>query len=69
MSLQRTEPRTWEEEKEHRRKVLSKLQRVQGLQSLIDEWEPIDSDEARDYLRELKERLRQARHQYFSMKP
>jgi hypothetical protein len=70
-AAQRTHFASWDEEISHRQKVHKKLDKIRGLQSLLDEWEahPIDSDDYRDYLRELRDRLRCARVQYEAMKP
>ncbi len=71
VSVQRTHFRSWDEEREHREKRLRKLERIQGLQALLDEWEKheIDSDEAQEYLRELRQKLHSARTQFKCMKP
>ncbi len=71
MTNQRTNFRSWDEEKEHRQKVVRKLQQVQGIEALLAEWEarPIDSDQYRDYLVHLRAKLRTARTNYEAMQP
>jgi hypothetical protein len=67
---QRTTFRTWEDELAHRNKVIKKLEKIQGLQALLDSWEatPQNSDDYRAYLRTLRQRLRSAQTQYACMK-
>jgi hypothetical protein len=68
---QRTNPRTWEDELIHRKKVIKKLEKIQGLQALLDSWQatPLNTDDYRAYLRTLKQKLRTAQTQYACMKP
>jgi hypothetical protein len=70
MGTQRTHFSSWNEELHHRNKVIKKLEKIQGLQALLDSWEaqPQDSDDYRAYLRTLKQRLRTAQTQYACMK-
>jgi hypothetical protein len=71
MTAQRTHFRSWQEELDHRQKVGKKLEKLQGIQALLTEWEakPEDSEDYRDYLRHLREKLHAARTQYEAMKP
>jgi hypothetical protein len=57
---------TWTDEKTHRQKVIAKLQRIQGLEALLHEWETRqhDSEENYQYVLKLKERIRRARNEY-----
>jgi len=61
----------WEEELKHRAKIHEKLAKIQGLEALLQEWEPLDdgSEEAHAYILHLRERLRAARNQYLVTKP
>jgi hypothetical protein len=59
---------SWEWEQVHRQKVLRKLDKIQGLQALVDSWEA-HPDPDYDYLRQLKAKLRSAQQQYAAMKP
>jgi hypothetical protein len=70
MGTQRTNFRSWQEELKHRNIIIKKLEKIQGLQALLDSWEanPIDTDNYRAYLRTLKQRLRTAQTQYHCMK-
>jgi hypothetical protein len=71
MSAQRTSFRSWQEELAHRQAVIRKLEKLQGYEALLAEWEaqPQDSDEYRDYLLELRAKLRSVRTQYLAMRP
>jgi hypothetical protein len=71
MSAQRVNFRSWDEELAHRQNVIRKLEKMQGLESLLAEWEaqPQDSDEYRAYLLELRAKLRSVRNQYEAMRP
>ena len=71
MSAQRTHYQSWQEELGHRQKVIKKLEQIQGLEALLADWEahPQDSDDHREYLRHLRDRLRSVRVQYDAMKP
>jgi hypothetical protein len=71
MSRQRTDFRSWQEELAHRQRVEKKLAKYRGLQDLLAEWErnAVDTDAYREHIRQLKERIRQARNQFTNMKP
>jgi hypothetical protein len=68
---QRTNFRTWEDQLHHRKKVIKKLDKIQGLQALLTTWEaqPQDSDAYRTYIRDLRRKLRAAETQYQAMQP
>lgn len=68
---QRTTFRSWQDELHHRKNVIKKLQKIQGLQALLTSWEaqPQDTDDYRTYIRDLRRRLRAAETQYQAMKP
>jgi len=68
MSRQRTTLDSWESELTHRKKVLAKLQRIQTLQALLQEWESHHNPDYA-YILELKRKLRSALHQYEAMQP
>ncbi len=70
MSAQRIGSRSWQEELDHRQKVIRKLEKLQGIEALLAEWEarPEDSDEYRDYLLELRAKHRSVRNQYLAMR-
>jgi hypothetical protein len=70
MGTQRTHFSSWDEELKHRSTTIKKLEKIQGLQALLDSWEaqPQDSDDYRAYIRTLREHLRRAQTQYACMK-
>jgi hypothetical protein len=68
MSRQRTTLDSWESELIHRKKVTAKLQRIQTLQALLQEWESHTNPD-HTYILELKAKLRSAQHQYEAMQP
>jgi hypothetical protein len=71
MGYQHTHFKTWNEELTHRKTVIKKLEKIQGLQALYESWEanPVDSDEYRHYMLLLRRRLRSAENQLRAMKP
>jgi hypothetical protein len=71
MPLKRPTYRAWNDELQHRKNVVRKLQKVQCLQALIHTWQaqPQDTDQYRAYMRILKTRLRVAKTQYSNMQP
>jgi hypothetical protein len=68
MSNQRTHFRSWDEDRAHRETVIKKLQKIQGLQALLDSW-AAQPNVDHDYLQELRRKLHCARTQYQAMKP
>lgn len=56
----------WEQGKEHKARVISKIERIQGLEALLQTWEGRD-DADHEYILELRARLRKARNQYEAM--
>jgi hypothetical protein len=69
-AAQRTHFASWHEETAHRSKVIKKLEKIQGLEDLIADWEanPQDNDDYRAYIRHLHEKLRSVRCQYEAMR-
>ncbi len=73
MSAQRIGSRSWQEELDHRQKVIRKLEKLQGIEALLAEWEgkQIDGlfcDEDYQYILELRAKLRSVRNQYEAMR-
>ncbi len=67
MSSQRTNFASWDEEQAHRQKVIRKLEKIQGLEALLEMWEK--QPDAHEYILELRRKLRSAQNQYRAMKP
>lgn len=68
MSRQRIHWDNYQLDHVHRAKVIRKLQKIQGLQALLEAWEGHPNvDHA--YLLELRRKLRSAQHQYDAMQP
>jgi hypothetical protein len=70
MGVQRTHFRNWDEERKHREVRIKKLEKIQGLESLVATWQPlaVNSDFNHQYFLELKRKLRCAQNQYRAMK-
>jgi hypothetical protein len=70
MGVQRVSFRNWNEERKHREVRIKKLEKIQGLESLVATWEPlaIKSADNHEYFLELKRKLRCAQNQYRAMK-
>ena len=66
MSNQHAHFRSWDEDRAHRETVIKKLQKIQGLQALLESWEA-QPDVDHDYLRKLRRKLHCARTQYQAM--
>jgi hypothetical protein len=67
VSSERVKLDSWDWELAHRQRVLRKLEKIQGLQALLDSWEG-HPDPDYDYLREVRAKLRSAQKQYEAMK-
>ena len=59
--------REWE--KVHREKLMAKVQKIQTLRALLEEWEARPDQVDHAYLLALRARLRSAENQFGSMKP
>jgi hypothetical protein len=55
-------------ERIHRAKVIKKLEKIQGLQALLEMWESHPNPDP-DYIHALHNRLRAAQIQYLAMQP
>jgi hypothetical protein len=58
-------------ERLHRQKLIKKLEKIQGLKALLEEWEPREHYSADNhlYVLALRHRLRSAEVQYTNMQP
>jgi hypothetical protein len=68
MSRQRIALDSWESQLNHRKKVTAKLQKIQTLQALLQEWESNPNPD-HAYILELRRKLRSLEHQYNAMQP
>jgi hypothetical protein len=68
VSRQRIALDSWDAQLIHRAKVVRKLQKIQGLQALLDAWEGHPNPD-HAYILELRRKLRSAQHQYEAMQP
>jgi hypothetical protein len=70
MGIQRCNFRSWDEEKKHRAKRIEKLEKIQGLEALMQTWEPLAIESAKNhqYLLDIRRRLRCAQNQLAAMK-
>jgi hypothetical protein len=68
MSRQRIPLDSWEAELAHRKKVTAKLQKIQTLQALLQEWESHPNPD-HAYILQLRAKLRSLEHQYNAMRP
>jgi hypothetical protein len=70
MSRQRPQLDSWNHERVHREKRIKKIEKIHGLQALLEMWEPMenDSDTIHDYVLELRRKLRCAENQFAAMK-
>ncbi len=59
----------WEQDRDHRERVIAKRERIAGLTSLLQMWEERDKgdDETHEYVLKLRARLRAAQNQLEAM--
>jgi hypothetical protein len=58
---------SWDWDRKHEAKRIAKLEKIRGLEALLECWEARD-DADYAYILELRAKLRSARNQYESMK-